>query len=100
MSQYRWNTASWCHFSLRVSCVLHHLWRTTEWGFDFWFGFLFPSFYFFFPSALPRKYQRDVLGVEVAPFLVGVSATAKLGSVNTSKEHTAQYCVYYLLVLF
>lgn len=72
----------------------------TEWGVDFWLGFLFPSFLnCFFSSTLPRRYQRDILGDEVAPFLVGVSSTAKLSSIKTSKEHTAQYCVYYLLLL-
>lgn len=103
MWQYRWKTASWGSdsktLSLRVSWVLCHL-PANRVGVDFWLGFLFPSFLnCFFSSTLPRRYQRDILGDEVAPFLVGVSITAKLSSIKTSKEHTAQYCVYYLLLL-
>lgn len=100
MWQCRWNTASWGHFSLRVSWVLCHFWanRVGVW-FLVWFSFLL-FLNVFFPSTLPRRYQKDVLGVEITPFLVGVSTAAKLSSVNTSKEHTAQYCVYYSLLRF
>lgn len=100
MWQYRWKTASWGHFSLRVSWVLCHLWanRVGVW-FLVRFSFSFFFWIVFFPSTLPRRYQKDVLGHEVTPFLVGVSTAAKLSSVKMSKEHTAQYCVYYLLLL-
>lgn len=49
---------------------------------------------------LLRRYRRDVLGHDVTPFYVGVSTAAEFSSVNMSKEHIAQYCVYYLLLVF
>lgn len=54
--------------------------------------------------VLPRRYQRPILWDEVTPFVMGVSTAAKFSSVNMpgsgSKEHTAQDCVYHLLLLF